>query len=234
MNSTCLQLKGSVVTTFILELYQTDLNEISQQLTQKINQAPEFFKQSSVVISLDKVDEDAAPIDLLELITLCREQGLQPMAFKCSDPRFLEAIKASKFPLLSENAAKPTNTPVPAPEKTEIKEKIISRKSKIISRPVRSGQQIYAEDTDLIILSHVNEGAEVLADGNIHVYGSLRGRALAGVKGDVNARIFCQKLEAELVSIAGNFILSDTLRKKNWEQAAQIYLDEQNLHVEAV
>ncbi len=234
MNDTCMQLKGSAVTAFILEIYTTSLDDISTQLKQKIHQAPDFFKQSPIVINLDKINDDEAQINLPELLSLCKSLDLQPMAFKCTDTRFIDAVKATKMTLLSDNAARP-NPPTEKPvEKTEIKEKTAPQKSKIISRPVRSGQQVYAQGSDLIILSHVSEGAEVLADGNIHIYGTLRGRALAGVQGDLQARIFCTKMEAELVSIAGNFMLSDTLRDKVWEQSAQIFLHEQSLHVEAV
>jgi septum site-determining protein MinC len=241
MSELCFQLKGSVVTTFILELYRYSLDEFTRQLTEKINQAPEFFTQSAVVINLDKIQESIESIDLEELLSVCRELGLQPMAFRCSDTRFIDAVKTTGLVLLSDTASRPAKLepvepvePVKETVKPPVIENIHSQKSKIISRPVRSGQQIYAEGGDLIILSQVSEGAEVLADGNIHVYGSLRGRALAGVKGDIQARVFCTSLEAELVSIAGHFMLSDSLREKVWKVAAQVYLDDQSLHVEAV
>ncbi|HED33496.1 MAG TPA: septum site-determining protein MinC [Gammaproteobacteria bacterium] len=235
MSDACLQLKGSVVTTFILELYRYTSTEFSQQLQNKIDQAPEFFKQSSVVINLDKVDDSVSHIDLNELLTLCRQFGLQPMAFRCTDARFLDDVKRTGLTLLSEAATrKPVDKPLPETHSTESREIIAPRSSKIITRPVRSGQQVYAEGTDLIILSQVSEGAEVLADGNIHVYGHLRGRALAGVKGNTLARVFCNKMQAELISIAGIFLLSDALRKKVWLQPAQAYLDEQTLHIESI
>lgn len=236
MAETCFQFKGSVVTTFILEIYQYSLQDFTQQLQDKINQAPEFFAQSPIVISLDKVDEKIAQLDLSDIISTCRQFGLQPMAFKCTDPRFLNSIQATGLTLLSDNASRPI-AKEPATEQeyvSEVKEKIISRQSRIITKPVRSGQQVYAEGADLIILSQVSEGAEVLADGHIHVYGTLRGRALAGIKGDTSARVFCNRLEAELISIAGNFMLSDVLREKIWQQSAQVYLNDEILHVEAV
>ena len=236
MAETCFQFKGSVVTTFILEIYQYSLQDFTQQLQDKINQAPEFFAQSPIVISLDKVDEKIAQLDLSDIISTCRQFGLQPMAFKCTDPRFLNSIQATGLTLLSDNASR-SITKEPATEQeyvSEVKEKIISRQSKIITKPVRSGQQVYAKEADLIIISQVSEGAEVLADGHIHIYGALRGRALAGIKGDTSARVFCNRLEAELISIAGNFMLSDVLREKIWQQSAQVYLNDKILHVEAV
>ena len=117
----------------------------------------------------------------------------------------------------------------------EVKQPTKPLPTKVISRPVRSGQQIYAEGSDLILLASVSEGAEILADGHIHVYGTLRGRALAGVKGDTSARIFCQQMEAELVSIAGQFVMNDTLRGHCWKQSAQVFLDEEeHLQVEVI
>jgi septum site-determining protein MinC len=106
--------------------------------------------------------------------------------------------------------------------------------SKIVTTPIRSGQQVYAPGGDLIIMAAVSAGAEVLADGNIHVYGALRGRALAGVKGDTSARIFCQSLEAELVSIAGTFKVDEDLRNEHWKTAVQIGRDEGALCITAL
>jgi septum site-determining protein MinC len=101
-----------------------------------------------------------------------------------------------------------------------------------INRPVRSGQQIYARDTDLIIMGSVGPGAEVIADNNIHVYGPLRGRALCGVSGNTDTRIFCQSLEAELVSVAGNFRLLEEVPEDLRGKPAQIWLDNDKLNIE--
>jgi len=106
--------------------------------------------------------------------------------------------------------------------------------TKIISTPVRSGQQIYAKDSDLIILSQVGQGAEVIADGNIHIYGTLRGRAIAGASGNKEARIFCQSLQAELISIAGIYQVSDDLPADRIGQSSQIELKENHLHIDTL
>ena len=241
MTDACFQLKGSVFTTIILELYQYSRENFTQQLKDKINQAPGFFNQSPVVISMEKIEDEATEVDFDELLGICREYGLQPMAFKCTKNHFKSAISATSLTLLSDTSLR-ASSQKPLPEAITPQEssstdeqKPAPRKSKIVTRPVRSGQQVYSEGADLIILSQVSEGAEVLADGNIHIYGALRGRALAGVNGDTSARVFCQKLEAELISIAGNFILSDFMRTHaSWQQAVQVYLDEHVLHVAAV
>ncbi|HMV40395.1 MAG TPA: septum site-determining protein MinC, partial [Plasticicumulans sp.] len=97
--------------------------------------------------------------------------------------------------------------------------------------PVRSGQQVYAADGDLTLLGPVSAGAEVLADGSIHVYGPLRGRALAGVRGKLEARIFCLGLEAELVSVAGRYRILEK-NGEGWGKAVQIYLSGEHLIIE--
>ena len=96
---------------------------------------------------------------------------------------------------------------------------------KVVTQPVRSGQQVYAPEGDLIIMAPVGAGAEVLAAGHIHIYGPLRGRALAGVHGDSSASIFCQSLEAELVSVAGHYKISEDLQDSGWREPARIRLN---------
>ena len=103
--------------------------------------------------------------------------------------------------------------------------------TKMVTQPIRSGQQVYAKGGDLVVLSSVSEGAEILADGNIHVYGALRGRALAGVQGDENARIFCSNFDASLVSIAGVYLLNDDIEKNLIGKSAQITLNKEQLEI---
>jgi septum site-determining protein MinC len=101
----------------------------------------------------------------------------------------------------------------------------------LVTQPVRSGTQIYARGSDLVVTAPVSPGAEIMADGNVHVYAALRGRALAGASGDVDARIFCSKLEAELVSIAGHYLVSDQLPPEQRGAAVQIALVEDQLTI---
>lgn len=102
----------------------------------------------------------------------------------------------------------------------------------LVKRPVRSGQQLYARDTDLIVLGQIGPGAEIIADNNIHVYGPLRGRALCGVSGNQKARIFCQSLEAELVSVAGNYKLLEEIPEELRGKPAQISYADNKLLIE--
>lgn len=105
-------------------------------------------------------------------------------------------------------------------------------KTRLIDQPVRSGQRIYAPHCDLIVTNHVSAGAELIADGNIHVYGMMRGRALAGAGGDRDAQIFCTHLAAELVSIAGEYWLSDNIPAEFYGKAARLRLGESALAIQ--
>ena len=127
--------------------------------------------------------------------------------------------------------ARPAGSPAQAGIVTERVEYVV-RTPMLVDRPVRSGQQVYARDTDLVVVGQVGPGAEVIADNNIHVYGPLRGRALCGVSGNTEARIFCQSLEAELVSVAGNFRMLETVPEDLRGRPAKIFLDNERLSIE--
>ncbi len=127
----------------------------------------------------------------------------------CKDERQKREIDRAGLPLLSEGKGQKMAAPEPVP--APVVADNAPAKTRMIDVPVRSGQRIYAPNCDLIVTSHVSAGAELIADGNIHVYGMMRGRALAGASGDRDAQIFCTHLTAELVSIAGEYWLSDKI-----------------------
>jgi septum site-determining protein MinC len=106
--------------------------------------------------------------------------------------------------------------------------------TKVIRQPVRSGQQVFAPEGDLVILSSVNAGAEVLAAGNIHVYGALRGRAMAGINGDASARIFSLQCNAEMVAIAGEYVVNESLAGNIIHQSVMISLKNGVLDFEVI
>jgi len=240
------QLKGSAVTVVILAISHYQPETLGAELKEKIDQAPQFFANSPVLINLDRLENPEALTDLSELLTICRQLELQPLGFTGVPEVLLASVNATglaRLPTPSERALKlPKKIDEATAETSErvvetvvervVEERLVQRQSRLVTRPVRSGQQIYAEGADLIVLAQVSEGAEVLADGNIHVYGTLRGRALAGVRGDESARIFCQQLEAELVSIAGNFVLQDALPTELLKKPAQISLSGPKVLVE--
>ncbi len=234
----CFQLKGSLFTLSILQLQNNDLNQLNQQLGEKIKLAPKFFQHAPVVVDLQKLDPQKQPIDFMALNKILRDHHLIPVGVRGTD----EATQA-----MAQNAG--FATMIDAPELAESKEKtkktaeaeaipaslLPERKgSRLITQPIRSGQQIYAQGGDLVVVSSVSPGAELLADGNIHVYGTLRGRALAGINGDEKARIFCQQLEAELVSIAGQYKIFEDADNQQHKGATQLHLENGQLIISSM
>ena len=227
MDDACFQLKGTTVTTLVLDLHHYNPDAFARQLREKVTSAPQLFAGSALYINLGPCSPALTRDELGQVIACCRELDLQPFACKGASDDLLPTLKELGLTLLP-SARVRAAPPIPP------KAPSVAAASKVISRPVRSGQQIYAKGGDLIVLAPVNEGAEIIADGHIHVYSTLRGRALAGVNGNTEARIFCQQLEAELVSVAGHFMLNDTLREHCWKHAAQIYLENESLKITAL
>lgn len=222
------QLKGGLFTLTTLQIFNPDLVQLKAQLIDKIQQAPNFFHQAPIVLDLKIANQPN--IDLASLKAMLQEVNLIPIAIRNATPdQKQEAIKAG-FAILRDtpnprDADKLSTLAKPSP-------KILS--SRIITEPVRSGQQIYAPDGDLIVINQVSHGSELIADGNIHVYGTLRGRALAGINGNQKARIFCNSLEAELVSVAGSYKLSEDIERQAWKIPAQIYIKQDRLQISAL
>lgn len=219
------KLKGRLYTFTVLQVLNTDNNLFTNQLVDTITRAPKLFDKTPVVFDLSAVHH--LEFDIQTLVQTAREQGMIPVAIQggsvlhdtlaqCQGLAVLHASATQDKPIIESSfeSAPPADT----------------MKSKLITTPVRSGQQVVAKGADLIVTSSVSHGAELLADGSIHVYGALRGRALAGLSGDKDARIFCQSLDAELVSIAGYYRLSDAIEPQNGP--CQIYLLDDHIQIE--
>ncbi|MDX1695169.1 MAG: septum site-determining protein MinC [Ketobacteraceae bacterium] len=229
----CFKLKGSRVTITILELYDYDYQRFTDQLAETVQSAPDFFKQTPVILSLEKFQGEGF-IDFIEIGELCREYGLVPVAIRGGSEEQIISANVAGLPQLpagKERAEPVPESPAPGNSKAEPADNG-GGETRLITTPVRSGQQIYAADGDLIIVAPVSAGAEILASGNIHVYGPLRGRALAGVNGNSEARVFCQCLEAELISIAGSYKVNEDLRETHWKSAVQARLENDQLVIE--
>ncbi len=237
-----LELKGSLVTLMTLRVLDPEPEILTQQFVKKIEQAPDFFKNAPIIIDLQALQETEKTIDLTFLVALLKRYELVPVAIKGGTAEQNQAALALSLGILSASATKPaTRQPtanlLPTFNGTEtttatnITQPVVT---KVITQPVRSGQQIVEMNGDLVILSSVSAGAEVLAQRHIHVYGALRGRALAGVNGDQEARIFCQVLDAELVSVAGHYIVNEDLDSSVRNKATQIFLQEGQLAIQAL
>jgi septum site-determining protein MinC len=228
----CFKLKGSRVTITILELYDYDYQRFTEQLAETVQSAPDFFRQTPVILSLEKYQGEGF-IDFIEISELCREYGLVPVAIRGGSEEQIVSANVAGLPQLpgSKERAEPVPE-TPAAKNPETAPAATGGQSRLITTPVRSGQQIYAENGDLVIVAPVSAGAEILASGNIHVYGPLRGRALAGVNGNSDARVFCQSLEAELISIAGCYKVNEDLRETHWKGAIQARLENNQLVID--
>ena len=242
----CFQLKSASVSMTALELYFFEDTEFERTLRDKISQAPGFFKDIPLIISLEKYEGLSSELDFFKMIGTCRRHNIHVIGVRGGnddqrrlargaslallpggnqrDREISEPEAESASPIVTEQNKEQTG----APRRTEQAEPVPAR---IVTQPVRSGQQVYAPDGDLIVLASVQAGAEVLAAGNVHVYGPLRGRALAGIHGAEHARVFCQSLEAELVSIAGHYKISEDLQDNGWKTAVQIQLKDDLLVV---
>lgn len=242
--ATAFGLKGNLLTLTVMHLFQTDLDAIRQQLQTTIASSPKFFAQMPIVIDLQHLAEHPYPIDYSGISALLREQGLIPVGISNGTEAQRTAAGLAGLGTLSQ-IKKEVPTP---PEKVTTRktahdtrartaakdasnsEQASATQTKLITSPIRSGQQVYAKG-DLIIVTTVSAGAEVLADGNIHIYGPLRGRALAGVQGDTSARIFCHGLQAELISIAGYYKLHENIKVTSPTAPVQIFIQDDQLEI---
>lgn len=216
------QLKGRMFTLSVLTLTENNLETVAEQIQEKIKLAPNFFQHAPVVIDISELSHTSHPVDFGKLKTILKEAKLIPVGIKGLTEKNLESALTHGFAKMTDNFAEPSVKTSSPPQNPNL----------IITHPIRSGQQVYAQNGDLIVLSSVSPGAELLADGNIHVYGTLRGRILAGVNGDSNARIFCHRLEAELVAIAGHYKVFEELNNQYDHASKQIYLKDEQLIVE--
>jgi septum site-determining protein MinC len=184
-----------------------------------------------VVIDLSQLEDPQADLDFALLVGLMRGYGLVPVAVQGGTPQQQEMAEFLELAILSNNKPRKSSSTAPSDRQKSAPK---PSQAKLMSRPIRSGQRVYARGRDLIVLASVSSGAEVIADGNIHIYGALRGRALAGVRGDREARIFCLKHQAELVAIAGQYRVSEQLEASHADTPTQIYLAEKKLLIERI
>ncbi|MEP6876853.1 MAG: septum site-determining protein MinC [Burkholderiales bacterium] len=236
------ELKSASLSLVAVVLKTTDLVLLTQALDERFGEAPGLFDNDPVAIDLSLVRHSAEPIDFVVLVHLLRGHKMLPVAVKSGNAQQMEDALAaglneahggSPAPTLPVRTFTPEDPPsAPVPLAAAEEPEPPARSSMVIDRPLRSGQRVYAKGADLIVLGVVSFGAEVIADGNIHVYAPLRGRALAGAMGDTAARIFATCMEPQLLSIAGIYRTTDTeLAKDVLGKPAQVKLDGEKLVV---
>lgn len=230
------QIRGRSFTAVVLQITGPADEAFYRALEAKLSQAPHFFTNAPFVLDVNAAVGLDRSGDFTRLVRELRSRKLSVIGIQNGTlEQNTAALTAGLAPLqggrdlpAEMNAAGPSPAAPPADEAEEAE----AVGALMITEPVRSGQRIFADRGDLVVVASVGSGAELIAAGNIHVYGSLRGRALAGVNGDAGARIFCQSLEAELIAIAGLYKTSDDLGESFRKQRVQAYLDRDNLQVE--
>ncbi len=235
---TAVEIKGSAVTLPIVRLLDTDMAAVTTQLQQKVEQAPDFFRGAPVVVDLSLLPE-GAEVDLEPLVKTLRRLEMIPVGLRGGSEALRKTALSLHLASLADTAIAEARPARSEPKPSSVQPPAsaapppAAAHAMLITQPVRSGQRVYAKGTDLIVLASVGYGAEIMADGHIHVYNTLRGRALAGVRGDRECRIFCRDMQAELVSIAGHYRISDDLDEAVRGKSVQIYMRDTSLIIEA-
>jgi septum site-determining protein MinC len=209
------QVRGSLQTLLSLRLIAPGDPEFFAMLVDKIAHAPDFFRDAPVVLDVAPIAQ-TPPIDVVAFVAALRAHRLVPIGLQNGSAAWRDAAAAAGLarfggggqiadrpldPPPARRAAAPADVPAPAPRGPSL----------VVPEPVRGGQQVHAPDGDVVVLGAVGHGAEVAAAGHIHVYGPLRGRAFAGIGGDETAMIFCDQLDAELLSIAGVYMVNEAI-----------------------
>lgn len=192
----------------ILHVYTTDTREILHSVTEKRDESPQFFLRSPVVVDCYAVKSESHHIDFEALLKGLRSLSFVPVGVRhINDKSVAKAIQGNWCILRdSQSVSSPA---VVSPQAPEVSIATDQACIEVVKKPIRSGQQVFAQTGDVVVLSQTSAGSEVLAAGSIHIYGKASGRILAGVNGDKSARIFCQSLNAELIAIAGCYQLLD-------------------------
>jgi len=230
-----------------LRVRTLDVAQLSREMRERVERAPKLFGRAPVIVDfggLAKMPDVATAKALLEGL---RAAGVLPVGLSYGTRETEQLAEQLGLPLLAKFRAQYEPLPAAAPAAVAVAETPKARRESVAAEaastktptkavagsspgliqktPVRSGQQLYAEARDLTVLSTVGAGAEVISDGSIHIYGTLRGRALAGAQGNTEARIFCQEFHAELVAIAGNYKVLEDVPKELRGKAVQVWLE---------
>lgn len=235
--SKALEFKGRMMTLTVLRLLEPSVEVLARELDRHVEKAPGLFHGLPVILDVGQVASSDLHMDLPGLAAHLRSRHLVPLGIRGSDERWTEAADAAGLPILPEESDPEARTHAGPAQSSESSPKANGEPESgaagmVVTEPVRSGQQIYARGGDLVVIASVSPGAELLADGHIHVYGALSGRALAGVKGDTSARIICRSFNAALVSVAGTFSVSEQFDEALSGKPVQTFLEQGTLRIE--
>ena len=238
-----------------LRIRTLDVAQLSKEMAERVQGAPKLFERAAVILDFGGLSECPAAATVTALVDGLRAAGVLPVALAYGT-REIEALSREVgLPLLakfraayepiggSAAPAAPEPAPEPKPRAKAAAEPApaapaaaapaAAEVGMVQLAPVRSGQQLYAKNRDLTVCAMVGAGAEVIADGSIHIYGALRGRALAGANGNTAARIFCREFNAELVAVAGTYKVLEEIPKELLGKPVQIWLENDSVRIEA-
>lgn len=245
------EIKGGDFTALVMHLASHDPESIQALIHSQLGMHPGFFNHDPLVIDFAELPQDAI-VDLAGIRDALLQHGLSLVGIvNASDQQIVAAAELGLGLFQAQSREIRSRTRDPAPEQPSARatqenaaagsshepEVSIVPEPRVPTRihtsPVRAGQQVYAKGGDLIVLGAVSAGAEVIADGNIHVYGPLRGRALAGATGDTSSRIFIRIMEAEIVSVAGIYKVIDADMVRHWQgKYLQVFINGEQLEIE--
>jgi septum site-determining protein MinC len=242
-----------------LRVRTLDVAQLAAEMRDRVTRAPKLFARAAVVVDFGGLAKTPDPATARALLDALRDAGVLPvaLAYGTSDndalAQQLGLPQLAKFraqyeatgpaPVETASTAAPAQAPrrdtppaaaAPAKPAASARPAAGGEPGLVQTTPVRSGQQVYADNRDLTVVTTVGAGAEVIADGSIHIYGALRGRALAGAQGNEKARIFCREFHAELVAIAGHYKVLEDIPKELRGKAVQIWLDKEELKIAAL
>jgi septum site-determining protein MinC len=237
-----LEVKGTITPVTVLCLRSTDVAAIERELRARVAPAPQMFLHAPVVLDVAGVDAEDVPLAaVVEVARRCKlipvgVAHLPPERIALATELGLAVVQLGFGRSRAARAASSAPSPAPAPPPVRVLEVVEAPPPEhvptmTVRQPVRGGQVIYAPRGDLVVMGPVNPGAQVIADGHVHIYGRLRGRALAGARGLSEARVFCHGLEAELVSVAGDFLTADDIPADLRGKPAQIYMENGSLRM---
>ncbi|HEV2676453.1 MAG TPA: septum site-determining protein MinC [Aliidongia sp.] len=230
---------GGMFTVMVVRVDDPNDPEFESRLAEQIARSPTFFANAPVVMDLQHCTGAASADAFHGLRRMLKRQHLIAVGVQNANATQIRAaMNADLAAFAPANAGRRTESveaAAPPPPRPAPAAPIIplggSARTKIITQPVRSGTQVYARGGDLIVLASVSPGAEVIADGHVHIYGALRGRAIAGAGGDTEARIFVGKLEAELLCVAGHYLVSEAIEADYIGRSVQVTLVDDRLTI---
>jgi len=228
------EFKGSVFSMPVFQLHTNDLREVEAELSRRLSESQRFFLNAPLVVDLStlsalegEVEAVFTTIDFPKLLTLLRQAALLPVGIVNGSKKMAADAIAAGLPVLPSNAQHGNSLKKESPKRQTTASGRIP--TKIITHTVRTGQQVYAQGGDLVVMASVNAGAEIAADGDIHVYGALRGRALAGARGDTKACIFAHAFAGEMLVIAGFYRAFESSSVEAQGGAVQAWLEGERL-----